>query len=302
MSDLSYFAACNESGEVHTVLSSNLQVDIALSGLEKWDNANRQAWIWVKVPSVSSSADTVLYLYYDRDQPDNTNYAGDTNSAQAENVWNSSFIAIYHMAQTPNSTIYDSTNTNADLTSYGSMTASNLVDGMIGKAIDFDGSNDRLDSSAQITFESFTFEVWAKADTWSSWRTFIAPDGDARDFCTNAGRLTFWDAVERTIGPILSGTDWKHLVARYNDTASSSRLRGFVNGTITGQTSNPSYSSLTGVVRIASCLYGGSYVDFWDGRLDEVRISNTARSDAWIRASYESGRDDLLDYGSEEIK
>jgi len=270
--------------------------------IERWDHANRQAWLWVKVPTVNNTTDTNLYLYYDVDHVDNTAYVGDLNSAPAEGVWDSNFVAVYHMAQTPTGTIYDSTSNSVDLSSYGSMTASNLVNGVIGKALSFDGSNDRLDSSKTITFESFTFEAWAKADTWSGWRTVIAPDGDARDFCTNVGKLTFWDGLELTIGPTLSGTNWKHLVARYDDGASSNRLRGFVNGSITSQTANPSYAPLTGVARIAAVLYSGSYVDFWDGTLDEVRVSKTPRSAAWIKASYESERDDLLAFGNDETE
>ena len=40
--------------------------------IEKWDTANEQAFLHVKVPSVSSSADTTLYIYYDSTQSDNT--------------------------------------------------------------------------------------------------------------------------------------------------------------------------------------------------------------------------------------
>jgi hypothetical protein len=38
-----------------------------------------------------------------------------------------------------------------------------------------------------------------------------------------------------------------------------------------------------------------------NGLLDEIRISNTTRSVAWINASYESGRDHLIDFGAVEI-
>ena len=231
--------------------------------IERWDTANEQAWLWVKVPDISSTIDTEFYLYFDRDTVDNTDYVGDINTIQTEKVWDSNFLVVYHFEQAPNVTIYDSTSNNMDLGSYGSMSSSDLVDGIIGKAIHFDGYDDRLDSLKQITFEDFTFEAWGSANSWSNWRTIIAPDGDARDFCTNAGKLTFWDGGEYTIGPILSGTDWKYLVTYYNDAASVDRLRGFVDGGITSQTANPSYSSLTAVVRIAACLYGGSYVDFW---------------------------------------
>jgi len=41
---------------------------------------------------------------------------------------------------------------------------------------------------------------------------------------------------------------------------------------------------------------------FFNGIIDEARVSNVARSTAWIKATYESGRDDLIAYGSEETR
>ena len=31
--------------------------------IEKWDHANEQAWLWVKIPDIDPDVDTVLYLY-----------------------------------------------------------------------------------------------------------------------------------------------------------------------------------------------------------------------------------------------
>ena len=59
--------------------------------LENWNNINEQAWLWVKVPNINNTSDTSLYLYYDADHADNTNFVGDPNSTPAENVWDSSF-------------------------------------------------------------------------------------------------------------------------------------------------------------------------------------------------------------------
>jgi hypothetical protein len=55
--------------------------------IERWDDANEKAWLWVKVPSISDSADTTLYIYYDSTQSDNTTYVGDVNDAVCANVW-----------------------------------------------------------------------------------------------------------------------------------------------------------------------------------------------------------------------
>ena len=45
----------------------------------------------------------------------------------------------------------------------------------------------------------------------------------------------------------------------------------------------------------------GASLRYFDGMIDEVRISTTARSTAWIKASYESERDHLIDFGTEEV-
>jgi hypothetical protein len=39
---------------------------------------------------------------------------------------------------------------------------------------------------------------------------------------------------------------------------------------------------------------------FFDGVIDEVRVSNAAHSAPWLKASYNSGADSLLVYGDEE--
>jgi len=39
--------------------------------IEKWDALSKEADLWVKVPRISSTEDTVLYLYYDAEQSDN---------------------------------------------------------------------------------------------------------------------------------------------------------------------------------------------------------------------------------------
>ncbi|MDH5780862.1 MAG: DUF2341 domain-containing protein, partial [Candidatus Bathyarchaeota archaeon] len=63
--------------------------------IERWDDVSEQAWLWVKVPSISSTTDTELYVYYDMDHADNTVYVGDTGSTAAQNVWDSSFKGVW---------------------------------------------------------------------------------------------------------------------------------------------------------------------------------------------------------------
>ncbi len=91
-----------------------------------WDSVNKQAWLYVKVPTLSSSADTVLYLYYDSAQPDNTVYVGDTGSTPGQAVWDSNFVAVYHLAESGNGSIgeYKDSTVNRHIATGGAGTAS----------------------------------------------------------------------------------------------------------------------------------------------------------------------------------
>jgi hypothetical protein len=71
---------------------------------------------------------------------------------------------------------------------------------------------------------------------------------------------------------------------------------GTASGTATGNVLNFTEYLRIGDIWFDEC---DEYMLF-DGKLDESRISNSARSAAWIKATYESGRDHLVDFGSEE--
>ena len=63
-------------------------------------------------------------------------------------------------------------------------------------------------------------------------------------------------------------------------------------------------SSASGNTNTYDVIMGARVSDtptqFFDGIIDEVRFSDIARSTAWIKATYNSGNDSLLTYGSEE--
>jgi len=83
--------------------------------IERWDDADEEAWLWVKVPTISASEDTDLYLYYDKNQADNLDYVGDTDSLPAQRVWDENFTLVTHMNDDPDGVhIRDSTSNDND--------------------------------------------------------------------------------------------------------------------------------------------------------------------------------------------
>jgi len=274
--------------------------------IEKWDAANKEAWLWVKVPSISSSQDTVLYLYFDNTHADNTAYVGDTGSAVAENVWDGNFKFVMHFPET-SGIHYDSTSNNNDGTAQGGVTKDAV--GKIDGADDFDGINDRIrvrdSSSLSFTNNALTIEAWVKLDTLPTaetailrkdmqWQIGFIDSNTIRNLVRTNG-ATGWTAANDEDYTFQTNT-WYYWTFVYDGSKIVHEINAAQVGsthTVTGSivdNSNPVY--------IAYCVYTNEYLD---GVIDEIRISNTARSAAWIKASYENGRDDLVAYGNEEV-
>jgi len=59
-----------------------------------------QALLFALVPSISATDDTVLYIYYDPTQADNTTYVGPTGSTPAKAVWaDPMFASVFHLTE-----------------------------------------------------------------------------------------------------------------------------------------------------------------------------------------------------------
>ncbi|MHA1884213.1 MAG: DUF2341 domain-containing protein, partial [Promethearchaeota archaeon] len=115
--------------------------------------------VWVRLPSLSTTVDTKIYLYY-----------GNATMTPRENptgVWDTNYKGVWHSSEDPTGTIYDSTSNNNDGTPQGSMGSADQVDGQIGGSLNFDGNDEYIDcgnpTELQIT-GSITVEAWFKAD------------------------------------------------------------------------------------------------------------------------------------------
>ena len=263
-----------------------------------WNTGNLIAW--VRVPILSSTTDTVLYMYF-----------GNPGAADQQNgpgVWDGNYAAVYHMSQSPAGAIYDSTSNHLDLTSHGGMGGGNFVSGRVGNAITFDGNDDGLNSSSTFTTTSFTLEAWVRNNNTLFWglrsgnyRENIVDIYDPndqgnfyREFAAfrnggfNYGRITMCDkSTETVIMGSQSGTAWHHVVANHN--SDSPGPRGYLDGAITAYTPTASWSSITARAAIGAWAKNSAeWNDFWWGAIDEVRISKISRTSSWISTEYQN--------------
>ncbi len=109
-----------------------------------FDAANRRGFL-VFAHTVYTATDSEFFLCYDSGHGDNTAYIKDIGDTNAP--WIADYKAAWLFSQDPTSTITEVASGSWNMTSTGSMTSGDLVDGDVDKAIDFDGSNDYLYSS-----------------------------------------------------------------------------------------------------------------------------------------------------------
>jgi len=274
--------------------------------IEKWDDANESAVIHVSASgwSISSSADTDFYMYYDVDHADNSTYIGDIDSTPAQSVWDADFKLVMHMADATTSSVKDSTSNNNN----GTKIAANEpieAAGKVGQGQDYDGSNDRITvpHNAVLDFTTnFTLEIIPKPDDLNQTNRYCFTKyekyGIIFEYVDDTYELytsgVTGDNPRTDSALVVADTNYHHLGYKYDGTTFSK----FFDGTITDYTKSFELATSTNQLSIgASSSGGGVYL----GILDEIRLSSSARSDAWVKATYNTLWDTLLTYGSEEV-
>ena len=272
--------------------------------VEKWDLGNEQAWLHSKIPSSSSSVDTDIYLYYDNEHADNDAYVGITNSVVAENVWDSNFLMVQHQAGAA-SPILDSTGNDIDMTAGGNPAYQQV--GPIDGEIDYDGNDSHLSAinvfDAIVGTDKGTMSLWIKTTDVDGVNALISLSIEGAymiNFRPGEGGLlkTYWSGTQsdaaRTTTQINTGAQF-YIVSTYD----GANQRVYVNGVLETTDACNLYD-ITGLNRATGL--GSHYTGTFgiNADLDEVRVSKLDRAPAWIKASFESGVDDLLDWGSQE--
>jgi len=268
--------------------------------IERWDDTNEKAWLWVKVPSVSNSAETVLYLYYDSSQSDNTTYVGDTGDSPAQSVWDSNFTLVWHMGQDPSGgseCILDSTSNGNNGTPAGAMTSGDLVDGQIGKCIEFDGSDDEINMKTMISDSTMTMEILYYCTDYGTWTMFCGKDGSTTDFFGFYPASTIRvraDNTDADVSEALATNAWINLAASLDGSNATIMEDGVSKGT-------PALSAK--VFDIDTLGYGFTTTDYHlTGKVCEFRLSDIARGADWLKATHYSNNDGICGYGSEETE
>jgi hypothetical protein len=257
--------------------------------IEKYVSASGALVAWVKVPNLSSSVDTNLYMYYG-----NPTCGSQQN---ATNVWDINFKGVWHLKEDPFGTapqMKDSTINGNNGTSSGSMTTSDQVPGKIDGSLDFDGSNDEITCgnavSLQITTE-ITIEAWARTSSTGAVRGIVNKETNSY----NGYQLRKHSDNYYRFATGNPGTAGQYIAS---DSAYTDSNWHYIVGV---RRSGTNYLYIDGVQQTATTTYGitdsGANFDigraysnyngfWWLGLIDEIRVSNTGRYASWIATCY----------------
>jgi hypothetical protein len=252
---------------------------------EDYDETTGAVILWVEIPELSGSVDTVIYLCYG-------DASTTTNGEDVAGTWNSGYAGVWHM----DSVVIDSTGNGNDGTDFA--TFGDSV-GKVGRALAFDGNDDywRIDDSPSLDITGeITLSAWVKFSSLSgnidallskhatngydmlmlpSWGT------DTNSYLGNADHRSNDSINDHSWGT----TNFHMLTFNYND--SENRYQWYHDGIGDG-----SQSTSATLVTNNSYLKFGMEDPFSDrdfyGRLDEIRISNVERHSQWILTEYES--------------
>jgi len=264
---------------------------------ERHDSANQVAEYWVKIPSVSSSSGTTFYIYYGN--------ASASDGEDATNVWDSNFKIRYSMKDLTTTSVKDSTVNNNDGTKKG-VGEPTEIDGKIEKAQEFDGNDDYIGAENTGVFSGgiVTVEFWvyvSSTNGYEGWLGIGQSSSNRMDFVVDRNNLRlqfsstpsgYWVAGNSNA---LIDNAWNHVAWYFNQ--NNNDLKFYTNGVLQDLSYTVDCNTANIKVQIARRIDSTVYKK---AKIDEVRISNVARSTAWIKATYHAGNDSLLTFGTEE--
>ena len=254
--------------------------------------------VWVRIDSLSKSSDTTIYIYYG-------NKCIDSPTENPTGVWDDDYVAVWHLDETSGD---HSDSTGNGNTGSPSVTTQGSATGKIDGADAF-GGTDEIDIATSTSLDALvnlTAEAWVETNDSTQPnqviisfyysgidRAYIMLD-DPINGIRIYSDINDQGGMEAETSFVPVNDTWYHVVWRIDGTD----WKIYINGDQKGS----SIESLTmaDLDDGFSASIGRRAVQddrTWNGTIDEVRISNTARDPDWIRTSY-NNQNNPGNYGS----
>lgn len=292
-------------------LSSNAQSDgddllfASTSGtkyfheIESYNNSTGALTAWVKIPTLSATTDTEIYLYYGNSSASNQE-AACTQTDGSDCAWNGDQNLVMHFSET-SGTQFDSTANNNDTTNITIFNSSNqgtTTNGIIAgynsynsDAADDITISDNVNGSLDHTLD-FVFSFWLRPTTVASNYQEILVKGNSSTPTRNFGIYLNLDEVLFTSynsntwsdfvtsGADLTANAWHHIAYRRNTDGTRETI--LVNGSVV----HDAATTWALAANDDGLIISESTINDFRGGVDELRVVDTALSNDWIATEY----------------
>ncbi len=246
--------------------------------LERYNGTTGEVIMWVLRPSIFDG--DVTYLGYG-----DASLSSDGSSAT---TWSNNFTSVYHLKDGTSLNVNDATGF-ANATNHSATATAGQIDGAAALA---SASSQFIEATPASSGGKCTISAWINATSFPNAYNSVfggASAGTATAFLIKStGKLAPFFALGTSQGYDGTGTNtlvastWYYIVMSYD----GATVRGYVNGSLDGTAAIvgiPNTSSLTLWAIGKDEVTAGR---FWNGIVDEVRVSQVARSGDWITTEY----------------
>jgi len=283
--------------------------------IESWSTTptDTSASIWVNVDNVAATGTTTVRMYWGQ--------AGASRS-NGELVFPRSqgYQAVWHMNSGATGDESDASSNN--LTATAAAAPADTI-GAIGHARNFNGTSQYFSvlnsASGVLNFglnDNYSFSAWTNASAINPGANLgnaIVNKGDNQYafaiFGSNANTTKYYELALRSSAgfgqassnPLVVATvgNWRHIVGTKTTPALGSVAESlYVDGVLAGTNAATGMTTTNRVETFnfhigtlaAGSAPGTTFSRYWQGMLDEIEVSNVARSSDWVKLSYKTQR------------
>jgi hypothetical protein len=259
--------------------------------IQSWTAAGGHLDAWVKIPTLSNTADTTLYVRYGK--------LGGVPAPNSAAVFSGNFVSVWHLEAPAANTFADALG--AHNGTGANISANPTVNAQLGSGVAFDGGTGEITFTNALAGNSAsTISLWVSqgsttdndalvvlgTGTTDESRWFQSVFNPAGSSPTNVAIGFYgddWSNPESNID--IRGAGWTSLVWVYDGVNSSTLYKNgtFADGphTATGTVNTQGTSGFLGNAPSAYGTNMGAHAI-----IDEVRIANVARTPQWIGTEY----------------
>lgn len=262
-----------------------------------YDGTTGSLEMHVKIPTLSASTDTVIYLYFGD--------SGISTDGSSTNTWSANYEGVWHFPDGSSLSGLDSTANNNDAT--GGNAVAGEIDGGVettssGRNIVSVGTGTNLDPGAgDFTIGGWVYKYEASVsfqDLWflAKWNTGASPGTNeyvlnVSDTGDDDNPIFFVEVSNTSYGVVygtpLSEDTWYHLVG----VRQGRGLYLYLNGSLVASNATVLPDSSTINTPGRNLKFGDSDITpnlALDGKMDEIFYNSSALSASWIIADYNS--------------